>query len=114
MGTQKKPSDRSGLGSSTCLCVNSIASIPRVLIGSLRLPCLQRTQDIEDEELLFTFRRGLRSVPISGQLLARYMRFLVRISSLSSFRDLSMPSGTRPRVRRSHRGGQQWVQCWSR
>ncbi|KAI0712607.1 RNA-binding protein Prp24 [Earliella scabrosa] len=39
---------------------------------------LLRTQDIEDEELLLTFRRGLRSVPVSGELLARYMRFLER------------------------------------
>ncbi|KAI0769831.1 RNA-binding protein Prp24 [Fomes fomentarius] len=39
---------------------------------------LLRTQDIEDEELLLTFRRGLRSVPFSGELLARYMRFLER------------------------------------
>ncbi|KAI0755299.1 RNA-binding protein Prp24 [Daedaleopsis nitida] len=39
---------------------------------------LLRTQDIEDEELLLTFRRGLRSVPASGELLARYLRFLER------------------------------------
>ena len=36
-----------------------------------RCVCLQRTQDVEDEEILLTFRRGLRSVPGSGELLAR-------------------------------------------
>ena len=45
-----------------------------------RCVCLQRTQDVEDEEILLTFRRGLRSVPGSGELLARYMRFLVRVA----------------------------------
>ncbi|TFK90773.1 RNA-binding protein Prp24 [Polyporus arcularius HHB13444] len=39
---------------------------------------LLRTQDVEDDEILVTFRRGLRSVPASGELLARYMRFLER------------------------------------
>ncbi|KAI0700046.1 RNA-binding protein Prp24 [Cerioporus squamosus] len=39
---------------------------------------LLRTQDVEDDEILATFRRGLRSVPASGELLARYMRFLER------------------------------------
>ncbi|OJT12790.1 hypothetical protein TRAPUB_10625 [Trametes pubescens] len=37
-----------------------------------------RTQDVDDEQLLLTFRRGMRSVPASGELLARYMRFLER------------------------------------
>ncbi|RPD62808.1 RNA-binding protein Prp24 [Lentinus tigrinus ALCF2SS1-6] len=39
---------------------------------------LLRTQDVEDEDILLTFKRGLRSVPASGELLARYMRFLER------------------------------------
>ncbi|KAI0357377.1 RNA-binding protein Prp24 [Trametes cingulata] len=37
-----------------------------------------RTQDVEGEQLLLTFRRGLRSVPASGEFIARYMRFLER------------------------------------
>ncbi|KAI0366626.1 RNA-binding protein Prp24 [Pilatotrama ljubarskyi] len=43
-----------------------------------------RTQDVEGEQLLVTFRRGLRSVPASGEFLARYMRFLERSLSLNS------------------------------
>ncbi|KAH9851597.1 RNA-binding protein Prp24 [Lenzites betulinus] len=41
-----------------------------------------RTQDVEDEQLLLTFRRGVRSVPASGELLARYIRFLERALGL--------------------------------
>ncbi|KAI0632486.1 RNA-binding protein Prp24 [Trametes polyzona] len=37
-----------------------------------------RTQDVDGEQLLLIFRRGMRSVPASGELLARYMRFLER------------------------------------
>ncbi|KAI0771140.1 RNA-binding protein Prp24 [Trametes elegans] len=37
-----------------------------------------RTQDVDPEQLLLIFRRGMRSVPASGELLARYMRFLER------------------------------------
>ncbi|KAI0820419.1 RNA-binding protein Prp24 [Trametes gibbosa] len=41
-----------------------------------------RTQDVEDEQLLLIFQRGVRSVPASGELLARYMRFLERALQL--------------------------------
>ena len=37
----------------------------------------QRQQDAEDEEQLLVFRRGMRSIPVSGDFYARYMRFLV-------------------------------------
>ncbi|KAL7280196.1 hypothetical protein ACG7TL_006615 [Trametes sanguinea] len=37
-----------------------------------------RQQDVEDDEQLLIYRRGLRSAPISGELYARYMRFLER------------------------------------
>ncbi|KAI0326875.1 RNA-binding protein Prp24 [Cubamyces sp. BRFM 1775] len=37
-----------------------------------------RQQDAEDEEQLLVFRRGMRSVPVSGEFYARYMRFLER------------------------------------
>ncbi|KAI9057468.1 RNA-binding protein Prp24 [Trametes sanguinea] len=37
-----------------------------------------RQQDLEDDEQLLIYRRGLRSAPISGELYARYMRFLER------------------------------------
>ncbi|PIL22915.1 hypothetical protein GSI_15611 [Ganoderma sinense ZZ0214-1] len=40
---------------------------------------LLRTQAVEEEELLLVFRRGLRSVPVSGELLSRYIRFLERV-----------------------------------
>ncbi|KAM5538638.1 hypothetical protein V8D89_007667 [Ganoderma adspersum] len=40
---------------------------------------LLRTQAVEEEELLLVFRRALRSVPVSGELLARYIRFLERV-----------------------------------
>ncbi|KAI0669180.1 RNA-binding protein Prp24 [Trametes maxima] len=35
-----------------------------------------RTQEVDAEQLLLVFRRGMRSVPASGELLARYIRFL--------------------------------------
>ncbi|KAH9890065.1 RNA-binding protein Prp24 [Cubamyces lactineus] len=37
-----------------------------------------RQQDAEDEEHLQVFRRGMRSVPASGDFYARYLRFLER------------------------------------
>ncbi|CDO70855.1 hypothetical protein BN946_scf184801.g48 [Trametes cinnabarina] len=38
-----------------------------------------RQQDAEDDEQSLVYRRGLRSVPVSGELYARYMRFLERL-----------------------------------
>ncbi|KAI1794811.1 RNA-binding protein Prp24 [Ganoderma leucocontextum] len=40
---------------------------------------LLRAQAVEEEELFMVFRRGLRSVPVSGELLGRYIRFLERV-----------------------------------
>ncbi|EJF56678.1 RNA-binding protein Prp24 [Dichomitus squalens LYAD-421 SS1] len=40
---------------------------------------LLRTQAVEEDELLLVFQRGLRSVPTSGEFLARYIRYLERV-----------------------------------
>ncbi|KAI8978842.1 RNA-binding protein Prp24 [Trametes punicea] len=40
---------------------------------------LLRQQGVEDEEQSLVYRRGLRSVPTSGELSARYIRFLERV-----------------------------------
>ena len=41
----------------------------------------QRLQEIEVEAQATTFQRALKSVPASGEVWARYMRFLVRAHS---------------------------------
>ena len=44
---------------------------------------IQRTQDIEADVQMRTFLRALKSVPASGEVWARYMRFLVCCSQYS-------------------------------